>query len=183
MPITPTIHLGVATQAGPLTVFPVWTDAPAPKRALRTALPKSASVGEVDEHSVVERLQLHHTGKSAFLLPGATVFGGGWQHRALVHGVLVEGPVDLDLDVRCVEAGRWHGDAGAGQGVHSGGHPSRFGERCGASAETLVETSVEAGKTATSTRIVRAGPTRVTCGTGSVATNRLARRSRSRSSR
>ncbi|MEO6629359.1 MAG: DUF6569 family protein [Aquihabitans sp.] len=118
MPITPTIHLGVPTQAGPLTVFPVWTDAPAAKRAMRTTLPKSASVGEVGEHSEVERLQLHHTGKSAFLLPGATVFGGGWQHRALVHGVLVDGPVDLDLDVRCVEAGRWHGDVGAGQGVH-----------------------------------------------------------------
>ena len=118
MPITPTIHLGVATQAGPLTVFPVWTDAPATKRALRTTLPKGARVGELGDHSEVERLQLHHTGKTTFLLPGATVFGGGWQHRALVHGVLVEGPVDLDLDVRCVEAGRWNGDVGAGQGVH-----------------------------------------------------------------
>ena len=118
MPITPTIHLGVPTQAGPLTVFPVWTDAPAPKRALRTALPKSASVGEIGEHSVVELLQLYHPGKTTFLLPGATVFGGGWQHRALVHGVLVEGPVDLDLDVRCVEAGRWAGEGGARQGVH-----------------------------------------------------------------
>lgn len=110
MTTTPMIHLGVATEVGPLTVFPVWTDAPRAARALRTSLPKGTKVGELESGSSVERLQLHHPGPKAFLLPGGTIFGGGWQHRALVHGVVVEQPVDLDLDVRCVEQLRWNGD-------------------------------------------------------------------------
>lgn len=37
---TPTIHLGSPTQVGPLTVFPVWTDAPEPKRPVRASIPR-----------------------------------------------------------------------------------------------------------------------------------------------
>ncbi len=44
MLITPTHHIGVPTHAGPLTVFPVWTDAPVPRRAIRTVVPKKATV-------------------------------------------------------------------------------------------------------------------------------------------
>lgn len=116
MTTTPMIHLGAATEVGPLTVFPVWTDAPRAARALRTSLPQGTKVGELESGSSVERLSLHHPGPKAFLLPGGTIFGGGWQHRALVHGVVVEQPVDLDLDVRCVEQLRWNGDGA--QRVH-----------------------------------------------------------------
>ena len=46
---TPKFHLGSPTQVGPLTVFPVWTDAPQPTRPLRARLPKGATIGAHDD--------------------------------------------------------------------------------------------------------------------------------------
>lgn len=78
----PALHVGSPTLAGPLTVFPVWTDAPA---AARAYLPLSASVAAVREKASggsvghrartfarrVERMRLdvaaHEPGRSAVL--------------------------------------------------------------------------------------------------------------------
>ena len=109
MVTAPVNHVGSPTHVGPLSVFPVWTDAPVPRHALRTSLPKGATIDEVAEGSVVERLSLHNPTDSMFLLPGGSVFDGGWQHRVLVHSVLADARTDVDLDVRCVEQGRWDG--------------------------------------------------------------------------
>ena len=113
---TPTLHLGSPTQIGPLTIFPVWTDAPEPKRPIRTAVPRGASIGEVEGGAVVERLTVDNpTGKS-FLLPAGGIFEGGQQHRALLHSVVVGAETIVDVDVRCVEQGRWSG--GRSQRLH-----------------------------------------------------------------
>lgn len=48
-------------------------------------------------------------GPRPLLLFEGTVLDGGWQHRALVHDVLVPAGVPLDVPVACVEQGRWHG--------------------------------------------------------------------------
>jgi len=109
MTTTPTIHLGVPTQAGPLTVFPVWTDAPLPEKALRARLPKGATIDELPDGSEVEYLTVHNPTPKTFLLPGGSIFDGGLQHRALVHSVVVDAHSDLTIDVRCVEQGRWGG--------------------------------------------------------------------------
>jgi hypothetical protein len=106
---TPTIHLGSPTQVGPLTVFPVWTDAPVPERPLRTTVPRSARIGEVDGGAVVERLTVHNPTAKSFLLPAGGIFEGGQQHRVVLHSVVVGAESRLDLDVRCVEQGRWSG--------------------------------------------------------------------------
>jgi len=107
---SPVHHLGSPTHVGPLSVFPIWTDAPVPRRATRATLPKGATIDEMSGGSQVERLSLANPTDKAFLLPGGSVFDGGWQHRVLVHGVLVDAFTDLELDVRCVEAGRWRGE-------------------------------------------------------------------------
>lgn len=109
MTVTPTIHLGAPTAVVPLTVFPVWTDAPMPRPRLRTGLPRGARVGEVDEGSEVPRLTVTNPTRDAFLLTGGTLLAGGWQSRVLVHSVLVGADTRLDVDVRCVEQGRWGG--------------------------------------------------------------------------
>lgn len=107
---TPTLHVGAPTEAGPLSAFPVWTDAPMPRRALHTRLPEGAQVTEAGVGGPqVERLVVHNPTTTPFLLPVGTVFDGGLQHRVLVNGALVGGRMDLDLDVRCVEHGRWSG--------------------------------------------------------------------------
>ena len=54
---TPTFHLGSPTQIGPLTLFPVWTDAPEPKRPIRTSVPRGATIGEVPGGAVVELVE------------------------------------------------------------------------------------------------------------------------------
>ena len=116
MTTTPTIHLGVPTQAGPLTVFPVWTDAPLPDTALRARVPKGATIDELPGGSEVEHLAVHNPTPKSFLLPGGSIFDGGMQHRALVHSVVVDAHSDLTIDVRCVEQGRWGGRKA--QGLH-----------------------------------------------------------------
>ncbi len=104
-------HVGSATHVGPLSIFPVWTDAPTPPRAARTSLPRGARIEELPDGPEVETLRLSNPTSTSFLLPGGTLFDGGWQHRVLVHSVLVAERTDLDLDVRCVEQGRWDGTA------------------------------------------------------------------------
>lgn len=107
---TPALHVGAPTEAGPLTVFPVWTDSPMPRRALHTRPPAGARVTEVGGGGPqVERLVVHNPTTTPFLLPVGTVFDGGLQHRVLVNGTLVGEQMDLDLDVRCIEHGRWNG--------------------------------------------------------------------------
>lgn len=109
MNITPQLHVGRANHVGPLSVFPVWTDLAPPDRPIPTALPPGATVGEMPDGSQVAKLRLNNPTGSIFMLPGGTTFGAGWQHRVLTTSVLVEGPMQMDLDVRCVEQGRWNG--------------------------------------------------------------------------
>lgn len=113
---TPTFHLGSPTQIGPLTVFPVWTDAPEPKRPIRTSVPRGATIGEVPGGAVVERLTVDNPTAKTFLLPAGAVFEGGQQHRALLHSVVVDAESTTAIDVRCVEQGRWSG--GGRQRLH-----------------------------------------------------------------
>ena len=105
----PQLHVGSPTEAGPLTIFPIWTDAPMPVRSVRTVLPKGARIREQAGGSTVEALTLENPGRKAILLLEGTILVGGWQQRVLVHDVLVGPETTLDLEVRCVEQGRWSG--------------------------------------------------------------------------
>jgi hypothetical protein len=108
---TPTIHLGVPTQLGGLTVFPAWTDQPQPRRARLTEVPRTAVISELDEGPSVSSIQLANPTDFTFVLLEGMLFAGGWQNRVLTHSVLVGAHDSLVLDVRCVEQGRWDGQA------------------------------------------------------------------------
>lgn len=112
MNITPTLHIGAGTTVGPLTIFPVWTDAPLPLRAPRTTLPRAGSISELPEGAQVDQLLADNPTKNPVLLVGGCLFGGGLQHRTLIHSHLIPAGAQIRLDVRCVEQGRWHGDHG-----------------------------------------------------------------------
>ncbi|MCB1257132.1 MAG: hypothetical protein KDB26_08515 [Microthrixaceae bacterium] len=109
MLITPTHHIGVPTQIGPLTVFPVWTDAPVPRRAIRTVVPKKATVQELADGAQVNTLHLVNPTEKTFLLPRGYLLTGGLQHRVLANSAVIQPRSEAFLDVRCVEQGRWGG--------------------------------------------------------------------------
>lgn len=106
----PTMHLGAPTVVGPLTLFPIWTDAPLPDAPISLEPPAGATIGELDGGPTVELLTAKNPTPLPYVLLEGTIVDGGWQHRVLVHSVLVGAGAQLDLPVRCVEQGRWNGD-------------------------------------------------------------------------
>lgn len=104
------MHLGAPTVVGPLTLFPIWTDAPVPDHPISLEPPATATIGELDSGPAVELLTAKNPTALPYVLLEGTIVDGGWQHRVLVHSVLVGAGAQLDLPVRCVEQGRWNGD-------------------------------------------------------------------------
>jgi hypothetical protein len=105
----PEIHVGRGAQVGPLTVFPLWTAEPTVV-GLTMGLTAEVIAAERDGGPVVGEVQLTNTGSSLALLVEGEILEGGWQHRALVHDVILRPKRSLVAAVACVEAGRWHGD-------------------------------------------------------------------------
>ena len=106
----PDLHVGHGLYDGALTLFPIWTPGPDPEHRGYTMTDYSA--GERDLGPSVPNLTLRATGTLPALVLEGTVLEGGWQHRVLLHSVLMAPGEPLDVDVACVEAGRWHGGAG-----------------------------------------------------------------------
>jgi hypothetical protein len=104
----PVLHIGQGTMAGPLTVFPVWASAPAETR-LVTGLSGQVGVAEREGHPVVGQLVLTNHGPDPVLLLEGELLEGGWQHRVLLHDVVLAPRESLVAAVACVEAGRWGG--------------------------------------------------------------------------
>jgi hypothetical protein len=106
----PTLHLGRGTQAGPLTIFPIWTDAPvATHRPYTTTLRGHGAVTELPDHPEVSTLVVTQPGPKPLLMLEGALLSGGWQHRVLTRDILIAAGTPVLLDVCCVEAGRWHG--------------------------------------------------------------------------
>jgi len=113
MSVLPVLHVGAPTQAGPLSVFPIWTDAPVTSpRPYTLTLRAGAAVSELPDGPAVNHLAVTNPGTKPLLLLEGTLLDGGWQHRTLVRDVLVAAGESRTLEVMCVEQGRWHG-AGA----------------------------------------------------------------------
>ncbi len=107
----PTLHLGRGTQAGPLTIFPIWTEAPVTThRPYTTTLRGDGAVTELPDHAKVSTLVVTQPGPKPLLMLEGALLSGGWQHRVLTRDILVAADRPTLLDVRCVEAGRWHGE-------------------------------------------------------------------------
>ena len=104
------LHVGAPTVTGPLTVFPVWTDAPSAPRGYRLGPTASSVVREVPGHPRVDALAMTNAGTLPTLLTEGTVLEGGWQHRVVTRDVLVRPGATRMIPVACVEQGRWGGD-------------------------------------------------------------------------
>ncbi|GAA4243235.1 ARPP-1 family domain-containing protein [Dactylosporangium darangshiense] len=111
MNLMPALHLGAPTQAGPLTVFPIWTDAPIAPVAYRTSLPADARIDELDDPTV-GRLRVTNAGTTPVLLLEGALLDGGWQHRVVTRSMFVDAQTREDVEVACVEQHRWSGGHG-----------------------------------------------------------------------
>lgn len=102
-------HVGTPTEIGPLTLFPVWSEAPVINDVLVT--PRTGlSVNELDEPTV-PFLQVSNANQTPVLLTEGTLLHGGRQTRVLNHDVLLDPVTRTHVEVSCVEQGRWNGES------------------------------------------------------------------------
>ena len=99
---------------GPLTLFPIWTDAPFTTDR-RYQIPAAGSVGvaaEREDGPSVAELVLHSESAAPFLVLAGMTLDGGWQHRVVTRSIVAGPRQRTRISVRCVEQSRWHGQAG-----------------------------------------------------------------------
>ncbi len=103
------LHVGSGTSRGALTVFPVWGEYAGPRGYSVEA--KAAVVTEQATGPAVATLTTTNTGTRPLLMLEGQLLEGGWQNRLVGRSVLVPAHTSVDLEVLCVEAGRWSGEA------------------------------------------------------------------------
>jgi hypothetical protein len=104
------LHVGSGTTRGPLTVFPVWTDAPSAPRGYLTGTVAPVDVAERAGSPAVDQLVVTNRGHRPVLLLAGELLEGGWQTRALTATTLLAPGQPSVERVVCVEEGRWGGD-------------------------------------------------------------------------
>jgi len=106
---TTRLHVGQGTTRRPLTVFPVWTDAPSLGSAHLTGADAPVDVAERAGSPAVDQLVVTNRGDRPVLLLAGELLEGGLQHRALTAITLLAPNRPTVLPVVCVEQGRWNG--------------------------------------------------------------------------
>ncbi len=104
---TDRFHIGAGSTVGPLTVFPVWSEADAVP-SFDAPTQNNMRVTELDEPTV-SKLHVTNTVRSGLLIPEGTILDGGRQTRVVLQDTFVRSGTGRDVEVRCVEQGRWGG--------------------------------------------------------------------------
>jgi len=104
------IHVGQGTHRGPLTIFPVWTDAPSVAPDYLTGADAQVDVEERAGSPAVDQLVVTNRSDRPALLLAGELLEGGTQHRALTAATLLAPFRPTVLPVVCVEQGRWGGE-------------------------------------------------------------------------
>ena len=100
-------HVGIATEIGPLSLFPVWTES-RPAQLHRVTPQQGVAVTEL-EQPTVPLLNVNNELEVPVLLTEGTLLFGGRQTRVLTHDVLLRSHSNTQVEVACVEQGRWGG--------------------------------------------------------------------------
>jgi len=98
-------HVGAGTHIGPITVFPVWSEARTDEQYI-TSAPAGLEISELESASVGTLAVTNQSDKTV-LIPEGTILYGGLQTRVLTADVLLGAGSEDRLEVRCVEQGRW----------------------------------------------------------------------------
>src|SRR3712207_8595989 len=105
------LHVGQGTQRGPLTAFPVWTDAPSSPADYLTGADAPVDVAERAGSPAVDQLVVTNRGDRPVLLLAGELLEGGLQHRALTATTLLAPDRPTVQPVVYVVQARRHGDA------------------------------------------------------------------------
>ncbi|TIC84431.1 DUF6569 family protein [Nocardioides sp. GY 10127] len=107
------LHVGRGTSRGAITVFPLWSATPAPAgtSVQYTADPRHLDVRELADGPQVSLLDVGNTASRPALVLGGQLFEGGWQHRMARRSTLIAAGERQQVEVACVEAGRWSGES------------------------------------------------------------------------
>src|SRR5690348_10022468 len=101
-------RLGPPQVAGPLTVYPIFGEAPLLRyHGLSRAIKQGAFISEVDEHGDVNQVLVSNASKLPLLLYEGELILGARQNRTIDAPCLVPKGTDLRVPVSCVEQGRW----------------------------------------------------------------------------
>jgi hypothetical protein len=100
-------HLGRGTTIGPLTIFPIWSEV---QQQIAFQIPAETNLAVQEEkRPTVQSLKVENISGQGLLIPEGTILDGGMQTRVATHDVFVARGESSNLDVRCVERGRWNG--------------------------------------------------------------------------
>ena len=114
-----TLHVGAGQQLGPLTWFPLWSDAAA-ATGHRTHAAATAALQVTEcQQPTVPWLTVTNTTDQPVLLLDGELLAGGRQDRISTASHLLAPHSVTDIPVACVEQGRW---ARSGAGLHRRGH-------------------------------------------------------------
>lgn len=139
------VTVGTPVTSGGMSLYPLFSDAPAADGYL--AGPQAAAAGviqvtELDEGAEVPELQLVNTGKFPVLLVEGEMLLGGQQNRTLNLSVLCAQGAVTKIPVSCVEAGRW----GQAQAASRSSHHANLGLRRAKTLSTIRHQRLGAGK-------------------------------------
>jgi hypothetical protein len=102
------LHVGSPVVRGGLTVFPVFAGG---AQAVAGYTLGGVEVAERAGTPVVDQLVVTNWGTRPSLLLEGELLEGGWQHRVVARSVLIGAGSTEIVAVRCVEQGRWAGEA------------------------------------------------------------------------
>ena len=101
-------HIGRGTTIGPLTIFPIWSEV---QQQMPFQMPAETNLAVLEEkRPTVQSLRVENTSSQGLLIPEGTILDGGMQTRVAIRDIFVGRGESVNLDVRCVERGRWNGD-------------------------------------------------------------------------
>lgn len=101
------LHVGRGASAGALTVFPVWRSDGGRRRYVTDVA--QLEISESDGGASVPTLSATNHGAKPVLVLEGHLFEGGWQHRMAVASSVLQPARRTQLEVACVEHGRWGG--------------------------------------------------------------------------
>jgi hypothetical protein len=101
------VHVGRGATRGALTVFPVWGEQES--RVHYSANIDRLEIQELEDGPSVSTLSIGNPDDELVLVMEGQILEGGWQNRMVARSMLIAPKSWQDVDVVCVEQGRWHG--------------------------------------------------------------------------
>ncbi|GAA2079939.1 hypothetical protein GCM10009821_20270 [Aeromicrobium halocynthiae] len=143
------LHVGHGTTRGALTVFPIWGE-----HISAVAAADDLMVTEQPSGPTVGRLRVVNRAPHPVAVLEGQILEGGWQNRMVARSVVIDRFGAVDVDVVCIEEGRWGGGGAHRDGRRRGSLRIRAGLRVDGNRQDAVWSRVrgyEARRGATAT--------------------------------